>query len=262
MDYFVKPEAEGRGLGPLLARTWTADVDVALAMGLTPSAYAVYRRLGFVDLGEVPFLQALVDPTAVARRRLGAALGTLVGVILRAAVGLRRPPRQAADLIVGPLRRPGPELDALWSRVRSSYAACVRRDAAYLRWKYLECPHKDYDLLEARRGEALAGFAVSRTEDHRGLRLGWLVDVFTEAGDGDAQSALIGAVLQAFRRSGVARAQAYCTSSGLARQLRRHGFFAGASRSLLCVAAKSGLSGAVAERGRWHVVYGDGDMDR
>ena len=267
MDYFVKPESEGRGLGPLLARAWAAEVDVALAMGLTPPAYAVYKRLGFVDVGEIPFWQAPVDPTAVARRRLGAAVGSLVGPALGVGLALVRLARgrrfrRDPELVVRPLRDLGPELDGLWRRARGSYGVCVRRDTAYLRWKYLDCPHRDYDLLEVRRGEELAGFAVSRTEDHQGLKLGWLVDVFTDAADSAAQDALLGAVMESFRRSGVARAQALCSSAALARQLCRLGFFSGVSRSLFCVAAKAGIPEAVKDPGGWHVVFGDGDTDR
>ncbi len=266
MDYFVKPESEGRGLGPLLARAWAAEVEVALAMGLTPPAYAVYKRLGFVDVGEVPFLQALVDPTAVARRRLGTMAGSLVGPALRGGLALvrwaRGGGRQDPELAVRPLRELGPELDDLWRRVRDSHGVCVRRDATYLRWKYLDCPHRDYDLLQVRRGEELAGFAVSRTEDHQGLKLGWVVDVFTDAADSAAQGALLGAVMESFRRSGVARAQASCSSAALERQLRRQGFFSGVSRSLFCVAARAGMPEAVRDPGGWHVVFGDGDTDR
>ena len=86
---------------------------------------------------------------------------------------------------------------------------CVRRDRAYLDWKYARCPHRRYDDERGAPGRRLAGFAVSRHEDYRGVRLGWIIDLFTDAADEDAQDALLGAVLDEFRAAGVARAQAF-----------------------------------------------------
>jgi len=264
MDYFVRREAEGRGLGPLLANAWSDDVEVALAMGLTPSAYAVYKRLGFRDVGQIPFLQKIVDPVAVARRRLGPLVGRLVAPALGLALAFRglgaKPAPQG--VAVRQVSEIGPEYDALWEKARASYSMCVRRDAAYLRWKYLGCPHKRYDLLAARRENELVGFAVSRVEDYRGLRLGWIVDVFAPAGDTAAKDALIGTVLQRFRASGVARAQAFCLNGALAGDLRRHGFFGGASKALFCVKPTAEAREVFQDLSRWHVVFGDGDMDR
>ena len=262
MDYFVKREAEGRGLGPLLARTWGGAVDVALAMGLTPPAHAVYGRLGFRDLGRIPLLQAVLDPLAVARRRLGRLLGSVAGPLLGLVLRKGRARQAAPGIDLRTVSQVGPEYDALWRKARASYAMCVRRDAAYVRWKYLQSPHRRYDLLEARRGDELAGFAVSREEECRGLRLGWIVDVFAEASDTEAKDALIGALVQRFRGSGVARAQAFSLNSALEADLRRHGFFAAESKALLCVKCSVEPGQVFDEPGRWHVVFGDGDMDR
>ena len=101
------------------------------------------------------------------------------------------------------------EYDGLWQTARAGYAMCVRRDAAYLRWKYLDCPHVRYDQLEARREGALCGFAVSRVAEHQGLKLGWILDLYSAADDDAARDALLQAQLDAFLRAGVARVQAF-----------------------------------------------------
>jgi hypothetical protein len=139
---------------------------------------------------------------------------------------------------------------------------CVRRDRAYLDWKYARCPHRKYDVMEARREGRLDGFAVSRHEDHRGRRLGWVIDVFADASDHDVKDALLGAVLDGFRRAGVARAQAFSMNADLASDLRRRGFARGRSPMQFCVRARVDSTGVLADRARWHVVFGDSDMDR
>jgi hypothetical protein len=139
---------------------------------------------------------------------------------------------------------------------------CVRRDAAYLEWKYARCPHRRYALREARREGELLGFAVSRDEDYRGLRLGWIVDVFAPADDHDTKDALVGAVLRSFREAGVARAQAFSLNAALQEDLVRRGFAPASSPMQFCVRARVPSPGVFEDPGRWHVVFGDSDMDR
>jgi hypothetical protein len=139
---------------------------------------------------------------------------------------------------------------------------CARRDAAYLDWKYAHCPHQAYELREARREGTMAGYAVSRHQDYGGVRLGWIVDVFTAAEDEDARDALIGDVLGGFRRAGVARAQAFAMHGGLAAALRRRGFLQRPSPMQFCVRARVDSGDALQRRADWHVVFGDSDMDR
>jgi GNAT superfamily N-acetyltransferase len=263
-DYFVRVDAQGRGLGALLSNAWSDHEDVALALGLTPSSYPLFKKLGFVDVGPVPFFQKIMDPGEVARRRIGRLAGTLAAPALAALLRLRlgAEPTAPADVEVRPVAAFGPEYDGLWERARASYVMCVRRDAGYLRWKYLECPHRRYDLVEARRGGELVGFAVSRGDDYKGTRLGWIVDVFTDTRDEGAKDALIHALLFSFRAAGVARAQAYSLNVPLAATLRRHGFFPGSSAVQFCVKSAVDPQGAFDDRSGWNLMFGDGDLDR
>ena len=262
-DYFVRVDAQGRGLGALLSNAWSDHEDVALALGLTPSSYPLFKKLGFVDVGPVPFYQKVMDAGAVARRRLGGVLGALAAPALAAFLRLRlgRPPRPAPDVEVRPATV-SPEYDALWARARASNTMCVRRDERYLRWKYLECPHRRYDLVEARRQGELVGYAASRLDDYRGTRLGWIVDVFTDTRDEAAKDALVHALVSGFRAKGVARAQAYSLNAPLAATLRRHGFFPGFSAVQFCVKAAVLPQGAFENVGGWNLMFGDGDLDR
>jgi GNAT superfamily N-acetyltransferase len=289
MDVFLREEARGQGVGALLFDTWSGSVDVALGMGLTTSSYGLFQKLHYRDVGPVPFYRKVLDPVAVLGRRVGRVAAALAGPVLGAALRSLNPeaPGGTAGVQVRPATGFGPEYDRLWERARDSYAMCVRRDAAYLEWKYERCP-RGYARWEARRGEELVGFAVSRHEDHRGLRLGWIVDVFTGAADHPARSALLAAVLADFRRARVARAQAFSLNAGLGAELLRHGFSRGPSPMQFCVRAnpreRGGSGGAgeppqlssarefisrarddhdvLADPGRWHVTFGDSDMDR
>lgn len=262
MDYFVRKGEQGRGLGILLSETWAAHVDVAFALGLTPSSYPLFKKI-FRDVGPVPFFQKVLDPDAVARRRLGAP-GALAAPLL--ALGLRlvfgAEPAPPADVAVRSVAAFTADYDGLWERARASYAMCIRRDAAYLNWKYLACPHRRYDVREARRGGELVGFAVTREEDYRGVRLGWIVDLFAAADDHGARHALLAETLAAFRAAGVARAQTYSMNALLTADLRRFGFFPGRTAMQFCIKWRPEPRGAFEQKERWNLVLGDGDLDR
>jgi hypothetical protein len=264
MDVFVNASARGRGVGARLFTTWSDHVDVALGLGLTPSSYGLFKKLRYDDVGPVPFFQKVMDPAAVAERRLGATLGRLAAPVLRATLGALAPERSlaSADVAVAPIEGFGTEYDGLWERTRGSYAMCARRDRAYLNWKYVACPHRVYERREARRGGVLVGYAVSRQEDYHGTRLGWLIDVFSDAADAAVQDALLGAVLDGFRAGGVVRAQAFSMNAGLGGVLKRRGFLATKSPMQFCVRARVGGPEILADTPRWHVTFGDSDMDR
>lgn len=268
IDYFVSPDAEGQGHSIALAKAWMQGVDVALALGLAETSYLICRRLGFADLGFVPFYQAILDPGAIAGKRYGRVAGRLAAPLT---VGMRlsrnvaqvfRPVRQGQPIEVQETGEIGGDYDALWESARRTYDACVRRDARYVRWRYRETPHKPYQIVESRRGGLLTGFAVTRHEDYKGLRLGWIVDLFAAADDRDSRDALLTTIMQRFEAAGVARVQALCTSSALVESLKRHGFFAGEARGHLCARANGIPFLPATDAGRWHVVFGDGDWDR
>jgi hypothetical protein len=264
LDYFVAPEAEGLGDSIGLMKAWMQRVDVAFVLGLAPTSYLICKRLGFRDLGYLPLFQAVLDPAAIVRRRWGKVAGAVAAPFSNAAMRVVRHPRGRipGDPDVKPAGEIGGDYDALWQRARTGYAMCVRRDAAYVRWRYQRAPNKQYDILEARRSGELVGFAVLRHEVVGGIRLGWIVDLFAGQDDGSTRDALIASAMSAFGRAGVARAQAFCTGQPLAADLRRHGFFSGVSKSHL-VARPNGVSDApVLEAGNWHVVFGDSDSDR
>ncbi|MDA8239747.1 MAG: methyltransferase domain-containing protein [Nitrospiraceae bacterium] len=64
----------------------------------------------------------------------------------------------------------GSEWDDLFSRAGLSYGLLVRRDAAYIRWRYLDCPDKVHRIFSVRRRGMLVGWSVFV---RRGNKLIW-----------------------------------------------------------------------------------------
>lgn len=267
-DYFVRKTAQGRGIGIALSNRWADEVDVALALGLTPSSYPLFKKL-FTDVGPVPSYIKVLDPSAVARRKWGALAGAVAGPLLGLGLTLMtRSPGQTADVEVRPLEHFTDEYDDLWLRARASYATCVRRDARYLRWKYLACPFRNYRVLEARKSGTLSGYAVLRDEGDPDFRRGVLADLFADTRDPATHDALLAAAIADFSAMGMVRIEVYCLNTRLGAALRRHGFRSGTTGVQYCVAYRGipeGASGGVqvlSEVPNWNLFIGDGDLDR
>ncbi len=57
--------------------------------------------------------------------------------------------------------------DELFSRVCSSYRFLVRRDAAYVKWRYLDCPDKVHRVFSVRKRGRLIGWSVFSRKENR-----------------------------------------------------------------------------------------------
>lgn len=65
------------------------------------------------------------------------------------------------------IREATSELDELFARVSNDYRFLVRRDARYLRWRYLDAPDTRYHVIAIRKWRRLAGWIVFRIRDDR-----------------------------------------------------------------------------------------------
>jgi len=59
------------------------------------------------------------------------------------------------------------EWDELFARVAPAYRFCVRRNAAWVRWRYLQCPDVPYIVVAIRKWRHLAGWIVFRIREDR-----------------------------------------------------------------------------------------------
>lgn len=67
------------------------------------------------------------------------------------------------------VRDPGSEWNEFFERVAPDYRFLVRRDAAYVRWRYLEAPDTRYHIVAIRKWRRLAGWIVFRLAEDRML---------------------------------------------------------------------------------------------
>ncbi|HEX9458964.1 MAG TPA: GNAT family N-acetyltransferase [Thermoanaerobaculia bacterium] len=148
----------GRGPTSILARTAQHFYDafcrgkVAFNYGFTTAAH---RELSVRFLGS-----DAVEPAAYRVRELGR---NPFPPITRAE---RWPRGWQLELV----NNVGVEFDRFFDRVAPAYRFLVRRDARYLRWRYLECPDVPYFTVAIRKWRRLVGWSVFGVRD---ARLAW-----------------------------------------------------------------------------------------
>lgn len=212
VDFFVLPEYRGQGLGTRLQQANNAGNDLFMSLSMAQTAAHIKTRIGLEPLPSVPVFTKIIhhDPESVlntlaARTKLPEKLLRPTGLHrLSASLLTARTARRARELIppargaLTPVATFGPETDDLWARVSGQYAALIRRDAAYLNWKYAQQPHVQYERVTAPNG-----YIVFRRARPPERNAGLILDVFADPADTDTLRALLGYAIQRLAEQGV-----------------------------------------------------------
>jgi hypothetical protein len=192
---------------------------------------------------------------AALNRLVSAVTWPVVNVIARS-----RPLRAECE----PIRRFDASFTELWERLAPKFDLAVRRDAAYLNWRYIEPPHVRYSVVALKRQGEVHGYAVYRHRHEPLGRVTLLVDLLADPGDVAGVKTLLHWVDREARAEDADKVRAYMMNAAFRRILKRNGYFA--VKSTLEVAAKVNAvqvpSGFYEQTAKWHVTYGDSDQDR
>ncbi len=151
---------------------------------------------------------------------------------------------------------PGAEFDRLLERVAPSHRFFVRRDALYLRWRYLECPDLGPFVVAIRKWRRLVGWSVFRIRE-KGLLWG---DALFDPEHTDAVGVLLRHVVPSYP---VERVEAWFAPRPpwIADVLSRAGFLAGTEPQDLSVMCVPFALPDATERMRNALYYTLGDSD-
>ena len=182
----VAPERQRQGLGEVLFRTWDRNVGASLGLGLSPSSHRLFQKLRWPDVGPVPCLVKPLTRRALPPRRVADGAEP-AGVGGDAAVReVRRAARGRCSGEVRLIRRFDDSFTGCGTRLAPQFDLAVRRDAAYLNWKFVSPPHVRYAIaaLHARRARRRATSSTATSHEPRG-RVTLLVDFLVDPDDED-----------------------------------------------------------------------------
>jgi GNAT superfamily N-acetyltransferase len=263
MDVMVAPERQRQGLGEVLFRTWDRHVGASLGLGLSESSHRLFQKLRWPDVGPVPCLVKPLTRRALRRPEWPVAVNRLVSAVTLPIVRVVSRDRPLlADVRM--VQRFDDSFTALWESVATKFDFAVRRDAAYLNWKFTSAPHVRYAIAALRRDEQTIGYAVYRHLYEPRGRVTLLVDFLTDPDDEAGFRTLLGWVDREARRADSDKIRTFALHAAFRRVLKRSGYFQVKS-TMEFVARINAVD--LPERfyedtSRWHVTLGDSDQDR
>jgi GNAT superfamily N-acetyltransferase len=271
-DVMTHPEWRSRGLFSALDRACreeTKRLGWPAMIGLPNRRSAhIFLDLGWKRVGTVrPWTFLLKDEQGARRER--AREGRLQGWLVP--LGVRKGRAARAKLVeragkrfqARALERFPPEVEALSRAVEKRFALMVRRDAAWLDWRFARSPSGRHRALGifAENG-ALAAYAVVQLP-RPGESTGWLVDAL--ARDDDALAAAVLAGLERLELQGASVVQAHAVDgSWWCERLQEAGFLPPkASHHLIVIAwpndSAHPLAQAALDARGWYLTDGDRD---
>jgi predicted N-acetyltransferase YhbS len=263
MDVMVAPERQRQGLGEVLFRTWDRHVGASLGLGLSDASYRLFQKMRWPDVGPVPCLVKPLTRRALRRPNWPVPLNRLVSALTLPIVKIvaRSRPLRAEVRII---RRFDDSFTALWDELAPKFGLAVRRDAAYLNWKYVSAPHVRYCIAVLRRADRNVGYAVYRHLHEPRGRVTLLVDFLADPEDEPALSTLLHWVDREAREADSDKIRAFASHGSFRRVLRRAGYFQVKSTMefVVKVNALEVAPGFYEKVDDWHVTLGDSDQDR
>jgi len=253
VDFYVRRDYQGRGLGKRLTRAVEERYAVTASLSQTAMAYRVFQKLGWSNRTAVP---VLMHPWP--KRSLFP--GCPAGVRIQAAeIGTVLPDAEAVD--------------SLWARVNEAYPLLARRTSADLRRRYAAQPHRRYTLIRAGRGDECVGYMIVRVVRSRSGRPiappGLIVDCLVHPDDRETFGALLGEAAAVLTAAGCSRLWCTTTVPSQLALLRSRGFLSpdtpllgraltGNTKWLTWVATPAAAWVTSAE---WYLTLGDCDID-
>jgi predicted N-acetyltransferase YhbS len=263
MDVMVAPERQRQGLGEVLFRTWDRNVGASLGLGLSDSSYRLFQKLRWPDVGPLPCFVKPLTRRALRRPNWPVAVNRLVSAVTLPIIKLVARTRPLAAE-VRMLQRFDDSFTELWEQLAARFDLAVRRDAAYLNWKYVSAPHVRYLIAALRRNDRNVGYAVYRHLHEPRGRVTLLVDFLTDPDDQAGFDTLLRWVDREARAADSDKIRSFALHAGFRRILRRAGYFQVKS-TVQFVTKVNGVEVADSfydDTDRWHVTLGDSDQDR
>ena len=261
-DPLVTAERQRRGLGEALLRAWDRESGVALGAALSDGTRFLLEKMRWPQAVTLPCVVKPLSRRALriagwpmpVNRLLGAVTLPVVRVVARA-----RPLREQVEVV----RRFGREIDRLWERVAPRIDLAVRRDSAYLNWKYIEPPHVRYSIALLKRDDEAHGYAVYRHLREPQGRVTQIVDFLVDPEDERGLKTLLRWIDREARAEDSDKIRCYVQHARFRRVLRRSGYFVVKSSVVLNakVNAVQVPQDFYDDPEGWHFTWGDGDLD-
>lgn len=181
------------------------------------------RKLSFKDIHHFPLYARPLNPAQMVQERIGnkvlAAIAKPFTVFFpNKAVSVRGIEELTMDNVKS--------MDLFWERIKDKYPIMSVRDAAYIRYRYLNVPRRTYYPYIAMESGAPVAFAVGRIREVAGFQCGMIADFLFLPGHEEIAKRLIKALVHRMKQEGASLAGCIILShTAEAKLLKKCGFW-------------------------------------
>jgi len=166
--------------------TLSAEEGIAFTYGFPDRlSYSTFvDKAAFRDAGSVPLLIRPLNPERLALKTTHSRVLGKTASIARKIWRTPAPaPRQECppDLEIAEISSFDDSFAVFWGRVRHRFPIMVVRDPAYLNWRFVDVPTREYTTFVARSDGQMRGFTVLRVAPLGQFSAGLIVDLVVEA---------------------------------------------------------------------------------
>lgn len=90
-------------------------------------------------------------------------------------------------------------IDKLWKEISDKYKITTIRNKDFLNWRYIKTPDVTYTIFIAEENDKLQGYIVVRCVDEKGVKIGYIYDIFTPKDRPEIAYALIKKSIEFFK---------------------------------------------------------------
>lgn len=235
----VAPEMRGKGVVRELYRLAAESGEVQFSKGTTPAMYNILINIGYKDIYPNTFQHYYLRPFRLLLKRIISTSGPKKPLEFKPADSDEMQKVTSLPDDIGTIVAPDG----------------IIKSAEYLRWRYLEIPHKTYLLFVRRESDKPVSLLVLRSE---GTTV-YLVDIIWDRKQRNEPAATLAFAKKAAFRMGAYKLKAWCTFSAIRNSLSSLNFRdKGMTPRFTYFCADPSLE---MEWQDLNFVHGDGDID-
>lgn len=162
--------------------------------------------------------------------------------------------------VIQQIEFPDARFDDLWNRLHSNYDFIQRRDTRFIKWRFFDSPHREYQIFTIESNGKLSGYAVFRLFKHLDLNGALLIDIIAE--EQHERELLIDEVLTFSQKEGADILACMILDSQSVKALKKKGFMkTGEVYTLIIHRSTELIKREDVDNGnRWFITWADFDV--
>lgn len=207
IDLMTHPNYQHQGIFYTLEKKALAEMEkerTYVTYGFpNDAAYPGHLKNAWFDVGTSrPLIKPLnlenILKRYVANKFLTKA-GTLAGNLLINLLYRTIKPPQVNNITITMVSSFDERINDFWNRVSNDYNIIVIRNKAYLNWRYIDIPDKEYTIYLAEKDGEICGYVILRCVNQRNLIQGYICDIIAPLEQGEVVHCLISKAVEFFK---------------------------------------------------------------